>query len=214
MNTSKISALFCDLGGVLLTNGWDRSARHRAALQFDLKGNDFDERHQLYFPLYEQGLLSLDQYLDGSIFYQRRSFTRSEFIDFIYAQSHLDTAMQAILRRLKLCRPLKFVAISNEGAELARYRAQKFQLLKLFDVYVVSGFVHLRKPDPAIYRLALELVQLSPEEVLYIDDRKALVDAGAHIGLHAYHHQSAIETALFLEQYLGLVKDTLKLPSV
>lgn len=208
---TPIQAIFCDLGGVVLTNGWDHHARQRAILQFELEASEVDERHNVYFPLHELGQLSLDEYLDGVIFYRRRPFSRNEFIDFIHQQSHADTAMLQILRRLKLCRPFTLVAFSNEGAEIARYRAQKFHLLHIFDIYFVSAFVHLRKPDPAFYKLALDLVQLSPQEVLYIDDRSYLVQAGSNFGLDSYQHTSANATAAYLEKHLQLVEGALKI---
>jgi putative hydrolase of the HAD superfamily len=213
VSNGSIQALFCDLGGVLLTNGWDAAARRRAAIHFDLEQEEFDSRHTLYFPLYELGHFSLDVYLDGVIFYKKRSFSRGEFLDFIHAQSHVDMRMMAILKRLRLCRAdLKIVALSNEGAELARYRARKFQLMKVFSSYLISGFIHLRKPDPAFYQLALDTVQLSPNEVVYIDDRSLFVEVAERLGIHAYCHLDSVSTALYLEQQLQLVEGALQLP--
>ena len=82
-----ISTLFLDIGGVLLTNGWDRKARRLAAETFGLDYEEMDERHHLTFDTYEAGKLSLDEYLDRMVFYEERSFTRNEFRKFMLDQS-------------------------------------------------------------------------------------------------------------------------------
>ncbi len=82
-----ITTLFLDLGGVLLTNGWDRAARQRAAERFHLDYDETNERHHLTFDTFEEGKLTLDEYLDRVVFYQPRDFSRGTFVEFMYAQS-------------------------------------------------------------------------------------------------------------------------------
>lgn len=186
--TMTITTLFVDIGGVLLTNGWDRHARQRAAETFGLQHSEMDERHHLTFDTYEEGKLTLDEYLARVIFYEPRSFTPQEFSDFMLAQSQPYDDTIAFLRQIKERHGLKVVAVSNEGRELTEYRIRTFDLASLFDVFISSCFVHYRKPDPDIYRMALDAVQAAPANVLYIDDRKMFVEVAQSLGIHGLQY--------------------------
>ncbi|MBA3816617.1 MAG: HAD-IA family hydrolase, partial [Parachlamydiaceae bacterium] len=168
---NQITTLFCDIGGVLLTNGWDRNIRKNAAEQFDMDFEEFENRHQLCFYLFEIGKISLKEYLEETVFYKERSFTMEKFIDFMHAQSKPYDEMIAFVKELKDKYHLKVVILSNEGRELTDYRQKKFALTDFADFFVVSSYVHLRKPDKDIFQLALDLVQTPPESIIYIDDR-------------------------------------------
>jgi putative hydrolase of the HAD superfamily len=183
-----IRALFLDVGGVLLSNGWDRASRELAVQRFDLDRKETDERHHLTFDTYESGKITLDQYLDRVVFYQPRSFPRQQFIDFMYAQSQSIPEMLQLVRSLKARYGLKVAAVNNEGRELNEHRIRSFQLHNLMDCFASSCYVHLRKPDEEIYRFALDLVQLAPGEVAYLDDRKMFVEVASSLGIHGIHH--------------------------
>jgi putative hydrolase of the HAD superfamily len=189
MTTSRpITALFLDIGGVLLTNGWDRHARMRAAERFHLDYGEMDERHHLTFDTYEAGKLSLDEYLQRVIFYEERSFTKEEFRTFMFSRSQPYNEMIDFIRVLKARHHLKTVAVSNEGRELTRYRIQQFNLQEVIDFFVSSCFVHLRKPDAEIYHIALDIAQSPPEQVVYIDDRLMFVQVANGMGIQGVHH--------------------------
>src|ERR1051325_4345358 len=98
---SQITTLFLDLGGVLLTNGWGRTVRRQAAEKFQINYTDMDERHHLSFNTYEDGKLTLDQYLDQVVFYEARQFSRDEFKAFMYAQSQPYPEMIRFIAALK-----------------------------------------------------------------------------------------------------------------
>ncbi|MEZ4837442.1 MAG: HAD-IA family hydrolase [Caldilineaceae bacterium] len=183
-----ITTLLTDIGGVLLTNGWDRYARQRAARHFGLDYNDMDERHHLTFDTYEEGKLSLDEYLERVIFYTPRHFSEDEFKQFMMAQSQSIPDMLALIGEFKRQHNLKVVAVSNEGRELTNYRVRTFHLDALIDVFVASAFVHVRKPDRDIYQIALDMAQVEPNEALYIDDRAMFVEVARGLGLRALHH--------------------------
>jgi putative hydrolase of the HAD superfamily len=183
-----ITTLLLDIGGVLLTNGWDGPTRKLAAESFELDYTEMDKRHRLVFDTFETGKLTLDQYLQILVFYQPRPFTIEQFRDFMFAQSKPLPHMIDFLTKLKEQYHLKIGALSNEGRELAEYRNKQLGLTKFIDFFIVSGFVHLRKPDPDIYRLALDVGQALPEEVIYIDDRAILTEIGASLGLNVIHH--------------------------
>jgi putative hydrolase of the HAD superfamily len=189
-----IRALFTDIGGVLLTNGWDRSARARAAEAFSLDLDELNERHHLTFDTYEAGKLSLEEYLQRVVFYETRAFTPGDFRGFMRAQSRPFDDMISFERRLKERNGLQVLAVSNEGRELSEYRARAFDLQGLIDAFVCSGFVHVRKPDADIFRIALDLAQVRPDEVVYLDDRAMFVEVAQGLGIHGVVHRELAAT--------------------
>jgi len=184
----RISALFLDLGGVLLTNGWDRHSRELAATTFNLDRKEMDERHHLTFDTYEAGKLTLDQYLSRVVFYEQRNFTKDQFREFMFAQSKPCPEMIDLVRTLKSQYKLKIAVINNEGRELNERRIQNFKLHSFVDFFIASCFVHVRKPDEDIYRIALDVAQVPPEQVAYIEDRAMFVQIAETLGIRGIHH--------------------------
>lgn len=176
----KIRALFWDVGGVLLTNAWDHEERDQAVEKFLLNKTEFEDRHKELVPMFEEGNLSLDGYLDRVIFYQPRTFSREEIKQFIYSLSKPKPQSLELARTLSA----KYFmgTINNESRELNEYRIQSFGLAESFDVFVSSCYVALRKPDQRIYKLALNLTQYTPEESCFIDDRPPNIEAAAKAG--------------------------------
>ncbi len=199
--SSPITTLFVDIGGVLLTNGWDNSARKRAAEKFDLDFEEMNERHHLTFDTYEAGKLSLDEYLNRIVFCRKRSFSRDEFKAFMYAQSQPFPEMIELVRGLKSRYGIEVAAVSNEGRELTMYRVQKFNLGAVIDFFISSCFVHYRKPDEDMYRIALDIAQASPERVVYIDDRPMFVEVAQGLGIAGIIHSAYESTRTALEGY-------------
>lgn len=195
------TALFLDVGGVLLTNAWDGPARRAAATAFGLDLEELDARHRLAFPAYEEGRLELEQYLRLVVFDRPRPFALDAFREFMLAQStpHDDTI--ALVRTLRERHHLRVVTVSNEGRELAAYRTERFGLRAFVDVFVSSGTVGRRKPDPGIYRLALDLVQARPDEVAYVEDRALFVEVARGLGLRSIRHSSCQATARALAEW-------------
>ena len=200
---SQITTLFLDIGGVLLTNGWDRNIRMNAAEKFSLNYEEMNERHHLTFDTYEEGKLTLDQYLNRVVFYQERSFSREEFKKFMYDQSQPFPDMIELMHGLKAQYNLQIAAISNEGRELTVYRVKQFQLRSFIDFFVSSCFVHYRKPDEDIHRIALDIAQVHPKQVVYIDDRPLFVEVAEGLGLNGIIHTGYEATRTALED-IGL----------
>lgn len=198
-----IRTLFLDIGGVLGTNGWDRPLRVRAAENFGLDFTEMDERHHLTFDTYEEGKLTLDEYLNRIVFYEKRAFSLHEFKEFMFNESEPYPDMIHLFRSLKSVYHLKVVAVSNEGRELTVHRIKKFELGTLIDFFISSSFVHFRKPDEDIYRMALDTAQVSPEEIVYIDDRAMFVEVAAALGIKSIHHTKLERTKSELSD-LGL----------
>lgn len=204
MDSSIYTTLFLDIGGVLLTNGWDQSMREKTAQKFNLDLLDLNKRHSLTFDTYEIGKITLDVYLDRVVFYTPRKFSRDEFIEFMYAQSQPHSEMIKLIKEVKQKYGLRTVAVSNEGRELMLHRIHCYNLKEFIDFFVCSGFVGYRKPDESIYHLALDLAQVKPQEVIYIDDRAMFVEIGAQLGLQSIQHQNFQQTRNLLLDYLSI----------
>ncbi|MGA7577539.1 MAG: HAD family phosphatase [Desulfobaccales bacterium] len=205
-----ITTMFLDIGGVLLTNGWDRRSRRLAAEIFHLDYEEMNERHHLTFDTYEQGKLSLDEYLARVIFYEDRSFTREDFQEFMFSQSQQSPEMaqtEGLIKSLKAKYNLKVAVVSNEGLELTRYRIKKFNLGDFVDFFISSCFVHYRKPDADLYRLALDCAQVPPKQVVYLDDRLMFVEVARSLGVTGIHHTGYQSTRSALAQ-LGLTLES------
>ena len=183
-----VNTIFTDIGGVLLTNGWDRGCRRKAIEVFNLDAEEIEERHHLTFDTYEVGKITQEEYLDRVIFYKRRSFNRNQFRQFMYNQSEPYPQMLTLLSRLKKKYRFKLAVVSNEGRELAEYRIRQFKLDELADFFIVSSFVHFRKPDADIFRIALDTAQVSPRQVIYIEDRPMFVQVAETLGLRGLRH--------------------------
>lgn len=183
-----ITCLFTDIGGVLLTNGWDHQERRLAAAQFKLDRDELEERHHLTFEIYEQGKITLEEYLDRVVFYRQRSFTRAHFRRFVYAQSQPYPEMIALVTRLKIRHGLKVAVVSNEGREINAHRIRKFGLDKFVDFFVSSCFVHIRKPDEEIFRLALDLAQVPERQVVYLENTLLFAQVAEGLGIRSILH--------------------------
>ncbi len=196
-----IKTLFVDIGGVLLTNGWDRGIREKTLNEFHVDKDEFDHLHKQYYNLHEQGKISFDEYLKKVVFWKKRDFSISEFETFIKDQTVPYSEMITLIESIKKAYNLKVVAVSNEGRDLAEYRIKTYDLNKIFDSYIVSSFVYFQKPDPHIYRIALDVTQAPIDEVLYIDDRSYLVEAASKLGIKGIVHTSVETTKKELEKF-------------
>ena len=191
MNTDvNITCALVDIGGVLLSNGWDRHARRAAAEHFSLNLTELDERHHLNFEVYEIGKLTLAEYLKRVVFHRRREFSSAQFQAFMLAKSVPIPKMIALITQLKKQYSLKIVALSNEGKELNAHRIQQFKLTAFIDFFVSSCFVKVRKPNPDIFQLAFDMVQTPPAQIVFIDNTPLFTDIAKHMGMHTIEHQN------------------------
>jgi putative hydrolase of the HAD superfamily len=189
-----VKALFLDVGGVMLTNGWDRKSRAAAAEQFGLDLDELNDRHNMTFDTYEQGKLSLDEYLKRAVFYEARSFTVEDFKKFMYDQSKPYPEMIALFKGLKEKYRLKIAVVNNEGRELNEHRVRTFGLGEFVDFFISSCFVHFRKPDHDIWKIALDIAQVPRQDVVYIDDRLMFVQVAESVGIRAICHKKLEDT--------------------
>jgi putative hydrolase of the HAD superfamily len=187
----EITTLFWDIGGVIMTNGWDTVARCRAAEVFHLDWEEFQDRHELSFPAFDSGLISIDEYLNRTLFYRQRAFTREEFIAFMFAQSKEYPESRALLDRVARLGKYFIGSINNEPLELNEYRIATFHLRRDFQVFFSSCYLRTRKPEELIYRIALEVTQRPAEECVFIDDRPLNLENPRKLGMKTVHYQNA-----------------------
>ena len=190
---SDVTALFWDVGGVILTNGWDRASRSEAAKKFGIDWEEFQDRHELAFPAFETGKITLDAYLQRTIFYRTRSFTREEFTAFMFSQSEEFPESRAVLSDVAASGKYLQATINNEPLELNERRIHTFNFRREFKAFFSSCYLGVRKPDEGIYKLALEVTQRSPDECLFIDDRELNLECARHLNIRTIHFQNATQ---------------------
>lgn len=204
MKSSKKKVIFFDIGGVLLTNGWGHESRQAAAVKYGFSYEEMNYLHEFIFNTYEIGRITLDEYLDTVLFYKERDFSKSEFIDFMYSQSvSLPDFREWLMDwKSKHADRFRIISINNEGRELNNYRIRKFDLHNCFDAFISSCEVGMRKPDPGIFKIALGIAAIEPDECIYFDDRRILVDAASKLGIEAHQHKDFASTRAILEGLL------------
>jgi putative hydrolase of the HAD superfamily len=185
---SEITTLFWDIGGVILTNGWGTGSRRAAAETFHLDWDEFQDRHELSFPAFDSGNISLNEYLYRTLFYRPREFTREEFTAFMFAQSREYPESRAVLDRVARTGKYFIGSINNEPLELNEYRIAAFHLRRDFQVFFSSCYLHTRKPEEMIYRIALEVTQRPPGECVFIDDRALNLENPRKLGIKTIHY--------------------------
>jgi FMN phosphatase YigB (HAD superfamily) len=205
---ASIKTLFVDIGGVLLTNGWDHHARRRAVKHFRLHWAEMEERHVLNFETHEEDKTTFKEYLDRVVFYEKRPFTRAEFRHFMFAQSKPYTKMIALIRNLKAKYGLKIIVVSNESRELNAHRISVFKLTGFVDAFISSCFVHLRKPDADIFKLALDIAQTPTRQIVYLENTAMFVQIAEGMGIRSILHTDYKATCAKLSSF-GLQNDTI-----
>lgn len=194
-----IKILFLDIGGVLLSDGWNHSSRMEAITHFNLEPIQFQKDHAVAFPLFENGKLTLDQYLESVVFNIDRDFSKQEFADFMFSKSTMLPQFLPWLIEWKKQTNVKIFSINNEGKEFNDFRIKKFGLHQCFDAFVSSCEVGFSKPDPSIFKLALGIAQVEATNCIYFDDRAIHVAIAKQMGLNAFVHQSFEQTKTILE---------------
>ena len=182
------TTIFTDIGGVLLTNGWDREARKSAIKLFKLDPAETEERHHLSFDTYESGKISLSEYLKRLVFYTKRDFSEEDFRAFMFEQSQPYADMLDLVCGIKKKYGIKIAVVNNEGSELNKHRINTFGLCEFVDFFISSCFVHFRKPDADIFKVALDIAQVPAEKVIYLEDRPLFVQVADGLGIRGIVH--------------------------
>lgn len=206
---AKIRATFWDCGGVLLTNGWDEHARERVIKHFGLNFDEVERRHPQANDLWERGRIDVHEYLRETVFYARRAFSENEFFLKMRDVSQvLYPGMIEFLRALRAqgSRDNSTYMLSNESRELMEYRIPTFGLSGLFDAYLVSAYIALRKPEPAFFQCALDISQRQPDECVFIDDREENLEGARQLGIQGIRMTSPEQVIAELRR-LGITAD-------
>ena len=187
-----IRALFWDVGGVLLTNAWDHMQRAQALDRFHLQEEekDFHSRHEMVVSSFERGKISLDEYLDRTVFYRQRPFSREAFVGYMHSLSQPYPEVLAFAQTLAGSGEYLMGTINNESRELNDYRIDTFGLREIFRLFISSCFVGLRKPESGMYRLALDVTQIPADTCCFIDDRALNLECAAKLGMHTIEMRS------------------------
>jgi putative hydrolase of the HAD superfamily len=206
-NKSKAAptTIFTDIGGVLLTNGWDRIARQKAIKRFNLDPAETEERHHLTFDTYESGKISLHEYLARLVFYTKRSFSEEDFRNFMFSQSKPFPKMLSLIRNIKEKYGIKIAVVNNEGSELNKHRINEFKLGEFVDFFISSCIVHFRKPDADIFKIALDIAHVDPEKVIYLEDRPMFVQVADTLGIKGIIHKDFLTTKKKLANFGWIV---------
>jgi putative hydrolase of the HAD superfamily len=191
---NSIKALFLDIGGVLLTDGWGHVSRKLAARTFNLNPEEMESRHNQIFDTYELGKLTIKEYLSRVVFYEKRPFTPAQFRKFMFTQSKPYPKIIELVNKLKAQYRLKVAVVSNEARELNAYRIRKFKLDGFVDFFISSCFVHLRKPDVDIFRLALDIAQVPANQVVYIENLPMFVQVAESLKIRSICHTDYTST--------------------
>jgi putative hydrolase of the HAD superfamily len=199
---SEISTILWDVGGVLLTNGWDHEGRASVLAHFGVDRNEFEDRHPEANDVWEKGLITVEEYLYRTVFWKPRSFTSEEFLEAMKAESRVlkDSAL-GILEDIAASQDVDLGMLNNEARELNDYRIEQFGFTGYFDFFFSSCYVGLRKPAPRIYQLALDVLQCEPGEVIFIDDRQGNADAAASLGIHTIKYEGSEQLAQALSRF-------------
>ncbi|MFZ0039559.1 MAG: HAD family phosphatase [Candidatus Acidiferrales bacterium] len=203
---SDVTTLFWDVGGVILTNGWDRPSRRLAVEKFQLEWEEFEDRHELLLNGFETGEIPLSEYLQRTVFYRERPFTRDEFEKFIFDQSRPLPDSLKLLGKLAARKQYFIAALNNESREINEYRIHAFHLRTYFDAFFSSCYLGVRKPDDGIYRRALSITQRDPSECVFIDDRGLNLECAKELGMRAIQFRDANQLRENLAKY-GIVID-------
>jgi putative hydrolase of the HAD superfamily len=195
-----IRAIFWDVGGVLLTNAWDHNQRAKTVEHFDMDVEEFRDRHEMLVSSFERGKITLDDYLKRTVFYRSRPFTLAAFKEHMFSISQPFPDVLAFARALKRSGAYFMGTINNESRELNLYRIETNGLREIFQLFVSSCFVGMRKPEPDIYRLALETTQAVPEECCFIDDRALNLEAAREMGMSTIEMKTLDQLRKDLEQ--------------
>ena len=201
---TAINQIFFDIGGVLGSNGWDHEQREAAIRKFDLNPEDFEWRHKEVVSDWEEGRITLDEYLDIAIFHASRPFSRQEFVEFMRSQSVPDEATIGIARKLAGHPNYTMMTLNNESEELNMYRIEKFGISLVFEAFLSSCWLGVRKPLRRCYHRALGIAHARPDTSLFIDDRQQNLISASTLGMNVLHFTSAVRLRSDLERLLDL----------
>jgi HAD superfamily hydrolase (TIGR01509 family) len=197
----KISTLFCDIGGVLLTNGWDTESRKKVFAEFNLDYEEVAQRHKTAGDI-DAEEISFDQYLDYVVFFEPRNFSKEQFINAVKAESKKLGNTIEIINSLRTGGFKRIFSLNNETRDLHDYRKKIFQLDEIFDGYFTSAYLSASKPKQRIYNIAMNVMNALSDEILFIDDRLENIQTAKNLGWNTIHFQGEEQLRVELKEYI------------
>ncbi|HVB39969.1 MAG TPA: HAD-IA family hydrolase [Terriglobales bacterium] len=189
----SIEIAFFDVGGVVLSNGWDHRERARAVERFQLDRAVFEAQHERWAPAMERGAVTLDAYLAQTVFDRPRDFSPADFREFMCSLTEPKPESITVLAQLKTAGRARLATLNNEGRELNEYRIARFELFRYFEVFCSSCYLGERKPDEMFYRRALGIVQMPAAACLFVDDREENLAVPRALGMDSIRFESAAQ---------------------
>lgn len=202
--TPRIKTIIWDIGGVLLTNGWDRGQRSRVLSRLGVNLEAYEERHAGANYYWERGLSTAEEFFDATVFDANPELDLS--FDTLWPQvcaesKVLNPDALDLLAELREANTYRLATLNNESRELNAHRLDAFKLRPLFDYFICSGFVHEMKPLPDIYRAAIDISGHPAGTSLFIDDKQENCDAAVAQGMHAIKFDSPAQLRAALATY-------------
>ncbi|HAH24652.1 MAG TPA: hydrolase [Prolixibacteraceae bacterium] len=189
------TTLFLDIGAVLLSNGWGQETRNLAAETFYLNEQEMESRHLTNRVRHEDRELTLSEYLNQVVFYEKRSFTSDQFSEFMFRHAIPNGRMIEFIQQLKEHYRLKITIINNEGRVMNEYLIKKFKLNQFIDFFISSCFVHCDQSETDVLRLALNVTHIQTEHAVYVDDIQSFVDVAKSMGIKSIRHKNHLSTS-------------------
>jgi len=196
-----LTHVFFDIGGVLGTNGWDREQRARALQKFGLEEDDFEHRHHQVVSEFETGAMSLEEYLDVTVFYTPRLFSREDFESYMLSLSEPNPYTIEIANQVAATGRVRLMTMNNESAVLNVYRIEHFGLKAIFPTFLSSCWLGVRKPQRAFFERGLGIAQADPASSLLVDDRDQNLAPAAALGMHTFRYENPEALARELVRY-------------
>ena len=197
----SLTHVFFDIGGVLGTNGWDHEQRTRALEKFGVEDEDFEHRHQQVVSEFETGAMSLEEYLDVTVFYTPRMFSREDFELYMLSLSEPNPYSIAVAKHLAATGRVRLMTMNNESAVLNVYRIEHFGLKEIFPTFLSSCWLGVRKPSRTFFERGLGIAQAEASASLLIDDRDQNLAPAAALGMHTLRYENPESLARELARY-------------
>ena len=202
-SSPAIETIFWDIGGVLLTNGWDMGQRARVLASLGVDVAAYEAVHEAENWYWERGLMTAEEFFRRTVIAPNPGLglTFDALWPLVCGESAvLHGECFAVLRALRDVPGVRLATLNNESRELNGYRLDAFGLRECFDFFVCSGYVGEMKPAAAIYRTAIEISGRAAETGLFIDDKAENCEAARAHGMKAIHFKTPLQLVSELEQ--------------
>ncbi len=192
-SSQQIRTIFWDLGGVLLTNGWDVHQRAHVLSSLGVNLPAYEAVHDIYNYFWERGLASAQDFFRDTVLLPnpQLQLTFDQLWPLVCAESKiLHPECFDILAALQASGRYRLATLNNESRELNAHRLDAFDLRRFFSYFLCSGYLHEMKPAPGFYRYAIEISGLPPSSALFIDDKDENCAAARALGMQTILFES------------------------